>query len=434
MFRRKTPSSILMGAVVAGLSVTCASDDDNASSGGGTGGTRATGGGAGTGESGGSGGSGGSAGGSAGTNDNLAGSGAREGEPFTPPADPGDGAFWITVSGEDLALIGYEWTSSSLADGDPPAFVDGWAVRFEHFIVTVDRLRINEDPDKDEGNPYDLGPVVAALDGPWAVDVAIGGDVVGKSGSPDEKTVPIAAFSSRDSGEAFETDTRYAFSYAIVEASEDAKLVNLDAEGEALYEQAQENGWSMILAGTAKYEGPAPDADSVFAKLPTTVNFTLGLQNPSSYVNCRNTDLMAVGGEFPRGIQASSNRSTIVQITLHTDHVFWDTLNVEGAPLHFDPIAANASTYGSPDEPASVTLEDLGDVDISGFRTKDDELLPARSLVSDYAAPPGQLRYDPNGTSFEHANSLAEYLSYSATSGGHLNADGECEVRNDPPR
>ena len=29
------------------------------------------------------------------------------------------------------------------------------------------------------------------------------------------------------------------------------------------------------------------------------------------------------------------------------------------------------------------------------------------------------------------ANSLAAYLAYSAASGGHMNADGECEVRND---
>ena len=115
------------------------------------------------------------------------------GTAFTPPADPGPGGFWVTVSGEDLASVGYDWTSSSLADGDPPGFVDGWAVTFEHVIVTVDKIRVNADPDKDEGNPQDVGAVVASADGPFAVDATIGGSVVGKSGSPDEKTVPIAA-------------------------------------------------------------------------------------------------------------------------------------------------------------------------------------------------------------------------------------------------
>jgi hypothetical protein len=104
---------------------------------------------------------------------------------------------------------------------------------------------------------------------------------------------------------------------------------------------------------------------------------------------------------------------------------------VEGTPLHFDPIAANAVGYGTPDEPGSVSIEDLVDVDVTGFTTADGEPLPWRSLVSDYDAPAGQMKYDPNGTSFEKANSFAAYLAYSAASGGHLNADGECEIKND---
>ena len=184
---------------------------------------------------------------------------------FSPPADPGAGAFWVTVSGEDLALLGYDFTASSEADGDPPAFVDGWALSFEHVIVTLDKLRVNADPDKDEGNPFDLGATVASADGPWAVDVSIGGNVVGKSGSPDEKTVPIAAFESQANGQPFDPTSRYAFSYDLAPAAANAKLVNLDAEGLALYEEAKEKGWSLIFSGTARYQGPAPAADSVFS-------------------------------------------------------------------------------------------------------------------------------------------------------------------------
>lgn len=344
--------------------------------------------------------------------------------------NPGTEGFVVTVSGEDLAAVGYDFSSASLANADPPAFVDGWAVKFDHVIITVGNLQINGDPDKDEGNPQDTGAVVASASGPWAVDASIGGDVVGKSGSPDEKTVPIAAFATQQNGQAFDTEKRYAFSYDLVPASADAELTNLDAEGRALYAEAQQKGWSMIYAGTASYNGPKPAAGSVFAKIPTQIKFTLGLTNPSSYINCRNTDLSAVGDEFPRGIQAQAARSTIVQITLHTDHGFWDTLNVEGTPLHFDPIAANASSYGMPNEPGSVTIEDLVNVDVSGFTTKEGEPLPWRSLVSDYSARSGQMKYDPNGTSFKVVNSFAAYLAYSAASGGHMNADGECEVKN----
>lgn len=351
-------------------------------------------------------------------------------EEFVPPADPGKGGFWVTVSGEDLASVGYDFVEGAMAEGDPPAFVDGWAVHFDHVIVTIGNVHVNEDPDKDEGNPQEVGALVASADGPWAVDAAIGGDVVGKSGSADEKTLPIAAFASQDNGDAFDPEARYAFSYDTLAASADAKLTNLDAEGLELYAEAIEKGYSMVFAGTATYQGEDPEAGSVFASIPKEVKFTLGFKNPSSYINCQNTDLGAVGDEFPRGIQASATKSTTVQITTHTDHGFWDTLNVEGTPLHFDPIAAQASTYGSPDETGVVTIEDLAEVDVTGFTTKDGEVLPWRSLVSDYEAPAGQMKYDTNGTSFKLVNSFASYLSYSAASGGHLNADGECEVKN----
>lgn len=348
--------------------------------------------------------------------------------------DPGKGGFLVTVSGEDLAIKGYDWTSASLADGDPPAFVDGWALEFEHVIVTVDKIRVNADPDKDTGNPQNVGATVASADGPFVVDAHIGGNITGKSGEPDEKTVSIAAFAAQSNGQPFDPAARYAFSYDLVTASASAKNVNLDAAGLALYEQAKQKGWSMIYAGTATYKGPALGAGdagtSVFGKIPTQVKFTLGLKNPSSYLNCRNTDLMKVGDEFPRGVQANANQSTTVQITIHTDHVFWDKLNVEGTPLHFDAIAANSSTYGMSSPPGTVTSDDLENVDVSGFKTKANEPLPWRSLVSDYTAPAGQMKFDPNGTSFTKANSLLSYLSYSAASGGHMNANGECEIKN----
>lgn len=349
---------------------------------------------------------------------------------FTPPPDPGKGGFLVTVSGEDLALLGYDWTADSLADGDPPAFVDGWAVKFDHVIVTLANVNVSADPDKDAGNPQDVGAVVASADGPWAVDVSIGGDVIGKSESPDEKTIPITAFAKQANGKAFDPEARYAFSYDTVAASADAKLTNLDAAGLKLYEEAKTKGWAIIFAGTATYKGPEPEAGSVFAEIPSEVKFTLGLANPSSYINCHNTDLKEVAGEFPRGIQASATKSTTVQITIHTDHGFWDTLNIEGTPAHFDPIAAQASTYGMPTKTGVVTIEDLVDVDVTGFTTKDGSPLPWRSVVSDYTAPAGQMKYNQNGTTFKKAGSFAAYLGYSVTSGNHMNADGECEIKN----
>lgn len=77
-----------------------------------------------------------------------------------------------------------------------------------------------------------------------------------------------------------------------------------------------------------------------------------------------------------------------------------------------------------------MTIDDLVGVDVTGLTTKDGDVLPCRSLVSDYTAAPGQLKYDQNGTIFKKVNNFASYLGYSAASGGHLNADGECEIKN----
>ncbi len=339
-------------------------------------------------------------------------------------ADPGKTGILVTLSGEDLVSTGYDWTASSKAEGDPPAFVDGWSLSFDHVITTVANVRLNADPDKDSGNPTAVGKVVASADGAWAVDLVKGGDVIGKSGSADEKATRLVSFRSKGDGTAFDPTARYAFGYDFVDARASAKRVNLGTESDALYTEAVSKGWTMLYVGTATYKGPEPEAGSAFASLPKVVKFKIGLHNPSTYANCRNTDLNQVGGEFPRGVQVSASASTTAQITLHTDHMFWDQLNVEGTPLHFDAIAARANAAGE------VTTEDLVAADVTALSTRSGAKLPWRSLVSDYTAPSGQMKYNANGTSFARANSLASYLAYSATAGGHMNADGECEIKN----
>jgi hypothetical protein len=399
----------------------CGDDDENAPVNGaaaGSGGSSGAGGG-GTGGGGAGGGSGGDGGGSGGLL-----------QPFTAPADPGNGGILVTVSGEDLAVNGYPFeTGVSKSEGDPPAFVDGWDVKFEHLIVTIGSVKLSDNPDKNPDDPKDMGAVVAEAPGPFAVDVRIGGNIVGKSGSPDEKTVAIAAFTGPSAGGGFKTDQRYAFSYDTVAATAQAKNVNLDAGGLALYQQAIDKGWAMVLQGKATYKGKAPAAGTVFEKMPKEVTFSLGFANPASYFNCQNADLNPVGDEeFPRGVQVSAGDKTIAQVTIHSDHIFWNKLNVEGTPLHFDPIAAIASTYGTVDAaPGVVTMEDLDALDFLAFKTRGGEPLPARSEVDDFSPPSGTLAFDGNGVTFPK-NSFGRFLGYSATSGGHFNADGECEV------
>lgn len=332
--------------------------------------------------------------------------------------------FDVIASGEDLVTVGYGFTAGT-SKAEDPAFVDGWSVEFTHLIVTYSNIRLNDNPDKSADDPSQMDGVVAHAEGPFAVDLRKAGDATGKSG---EDAVKLTTIAKRDDGGAFATDTRYALSYDIVAASDSATQVNLDAEGKTLYTEAVAKGYSVVFAGVATYKGPAPEAGTVFAKMPKKVNFTFAMKSPTSYLNCQNTDLQPNGDEFPRGVQVLPNANAVVQLTYHTDHGFWDELNVEGTPLHFDPFAANASSYGTPDMDGTVTLDDLDAVDFTALKTKDGEPLPARSLVSDYTAPAGSLSYNPNGTTIA-GNSFAKYFTYSAASGGHLNADGECLVK-----
>lgn len=327
--------------------------------------------------------------------------------------DPGPRAFWITASGEDLALNGYPFVNGA-SKADDPAFVDGWAVDYEHVIVSIGGLSLAENPDKNAGDPKDVGAQVAHDDRVFAVDLH-------RAGSGNGGSTPIAAFDKKDDGSAFDAASRYAFSYALVAATTEASLVNLDEEGKQLYQEAITRGWSTLVVGTATYKGPEPAADSAFAKLPKVVHFKLGLASPARYTNCENPDFPAVGGELTRGVQIKASASTQVQVTYHTDHMFWDTLNVEGTPVHFDPIAASANEAGE------VTIDDLENQDFLGFTLRDGTPLPARSFVADYTPNEGQLAFSGGGESFPK-NAYAAFFRYSATAGGHMNADGECAI------
>ncbi|MBS2012143.1 MAG: hypothetical protein JST00_04615 [Deltaproteobacteria bacterium] len=373
----------------------------------------------------------------------TAGCSVRPSEPVEPtaagsptaPADAGTrpaaaaGGFRVTVSGEDYAATGFDFTPGvSTAYGDPPAFVDGWSIRFEHILVTVANVEVHAEPDLDPTNAAKVGASLARDEGAYAVDLVRGGDVAGKSGAPRDRAVAITELPGYGpSSTPFDPGARYAFGYETVAASAAAKRVNLDAAGEQLYAEAIAKGWAMVYVGTATYEGPPPDPSSVFAKMPSKVSFRLGFANPASYRNCRNTDLPKVGGKYPRGIRPSADGAVTVQITFHTDHVFWNRLDTDGTPLFFDAIAASSPAFGGASGGA-VTMDDLARVDITDVRSRSGERVPPRSHVADYAAPSGPLVFDAQTTRFARPNAFSSFLSYAAVSTGHMNAFGVCEI------
>src|ERR1051325_11290633 len=74
----------------------------------------------------------------------------------------------FAASGEVLALTGYSFPP---ATPDDVAFVDGWEVLCDRLLVTVDKIKISDNPDKSSGDESQTDALVAEVDGPWAVDL-----------------------------------------------------------------------------------------------------------------------------------------------------------------------------------------------------------------------------------------------------------------------
>src|SRR5437588_8704990 len=136
------------------------------------------------------------------------------------------GKIQFTASGEVLALGGY---------GFPPAsggasFVDGWEIRFTRFLTTIDKIKLFTNPDTLPTDQSQVGPLVAELDGPWAIDLHQGGPLPGKGGT-GEQAYPIAVLDNqnRNGGNAFDPTSRYAFGFDLVPATASAHFLQMQS-------------------------------------------------------------------------------------------------------------------------------------------------------------------------------------------------------------
>ena len=368
--------------------------------------------------------------------------------PFCAPKDPGPGNIWFAASGEVLALTGYAFPPASDADA---AFVDGWDVRFTHLLTTIDKLTLSENPDYQQGSQAKTGKLVAEVDGPWAVDLSHGdlSYLTGKGGGA-EQAVPIAALATqnKNGGGAFETDgTRYAFGFDVSAANTQAQNVNLDSDALGDYEEMVNRGCAVLYVGSATFKGDPKVAGCTTAASetwPKIVNFRLCFKSPTSYVICQNPDndpAKPIGDEeSQRGIAFLSNSSVIAQVTVHTDHPFWDSV-LHDSPAHFDQFAARAvTTTGG----AQVTLEDVQGVDYTAFSDIHGNALSWRycldPAIDVHPKLTGAMRFDPQGvpaaTGTDPASGLRDYYdfaTYNQSTQGHLNSDGLCYVRRNHP-
>jgi len=350
----------------------------------------------------------------------------------------GPGTALVDISGESLSLGGYHFPAQS---PDDVVFVDGWEVVFSELLVTVDRIWLANNPDLDPSDQSRTGDWVALLTGPWALDLHKGGPIPG-IGGPDEQAQDFATFRNQNlvpGNPPFDPTVRYAFGYETVPANLDATLVNIDPSQYADYQYMIDNGMTVLYVGTATWRGTScqsTDPSFDFSTIPTRVTFRLGWRTPTAVINCQNPSLPGpgIGGEeHPRGVQFSSSRQIITQLTIHTDHPFWENFDSDGPPAHFDQFAAVAQRQ--PDGSYLVNLENTYRENYTAFP------VPWRWCTPDYT-PPDQLTrmdfeggryYDPTLSdplsSFTSFRDYYDLTSHVQSSQGHLNSNGLCALQ-----
>jgi hypothetical protein len=129
-----------------------------------------------------------------------------------------------------------------------------------------------------------------------------------------------------------------------------------------------------------------------------------------------------------RGVQTISNRAVTVQLTVHTDHPFWDS-PVHDAPMHFDQIAARYVGFaGTP----TARVEDFAGVDYTHFTDAAGNPVRWRNCLGALYNPPdsGTMHFYPAGHVFVD---YASFMTYNVGTSGHLNSDGLCAVQRNYP-
>ncbi len=389
----------------------------------------------------------------------------------SPPVGQGSlraGQLLLTASGEPLAVGGYDFPAT--APGDP-VFADGWEIRFDHVLATLDKIALSTDPDRVPTDQSQVGSLVAELDGPWAVDLHQDGAgwpyVAGKETGERAVAFGVLANENKNGNQPFPTDgTRFAIGFSAVVATRQALNVNLGPAALAHYHYMVDNQCVVLYVGHATWRGdkspglctgPSAPAgagsEAEFGLIPKDLDFDLCFKPhtplaegavETTYVNCVNRDndpAAALNGEqHQRGISFASNSYVTGEVTFHTDHPFWESTSHD-TPARFDPFAAQAVGVANDGGVPTVHFEQLSGIDYMAFTDSLGNTLPWRTCDPNYQNPNGgsrvgPMRFDPvsvpHCTNGDRSTGLCDYddfSKYDQSTQGHWNgADGLCFV------
>ncbi len=265
----------------------------------------------------------------------------------------GEGTLRVTISGEEAALSGYPVGSGD----DEIAFSDGWTLEFEKVLVSLTdfTLRAADGDDAD----VEAGAVVA--------DLHLGEPQLWRL-----EDLPARRWDR--------VGYRYAPPTTRARKANDVD----DADVTRMIDQ----GYSILIEATAK-------------KDDQTVPLEFGFGFDVTMTRCEN------GLDMTDGIVVANNAVNEAQVTVHLDHLFFDTFAVDEASLRFEPMAAMAPKSGK------LTLDDLAK------QNNLSDLKGADGMPLDFAYDPGSA-FDPP------PRNLEDYVVSAATTTGHWNGEGHC--------
>jgi hypothetical protein len=269
------------------------------------------------------------------------------------------GTLVVAVSGEEAAVSGFPVED----DGEKIEFADGWTLEFSKALVSFGHLSVK------------------GADGTVAVE---------------DHTVYVADLHAGESEvatfEGLEARRWENFSFAV--AAPAGTVKKLGAVTDADVDALNAGGFNYWFEGTAK-------------KGTQTVSFSWKLKNPTNNAACTN------GDDGKQGVVVKANSKAEAEITLHVDHLFWDSLGSEEASLRFDAIAAKADASGAVAWSALESQSIDQPLDTQGAPIKNND---------------GQnLSYNA-GSAVLSGQHLAAFVTESQSRAGHLNGGGLCTV------
>lgn len=249
----------------------------------------------------------------------------------------GTGTLNVTVWGEEF-----------IEEGIPAVeFEDGWPITFHKFIVLLHGVSAAREGAEDEA--------LTALEGCAAFDLV-------KKGP--------ATLASLEAAEGAYADTTYAIKPTAAECASTAGTAE-PADAAMMVDK----GYSVYLEGSAMKDG-------------SEVAFAWGFARATLYSHCHSTAVVKDGGE------------ATVQLTIHGDHFFYNSLVNPKAALEFQVIA-DADIDGD----GTVSMEELKGLAGDDFKALDN--------------------YDVGDLTVDN---LYDYLQEQSATIGHIDGEGHCDT------